>query len=86
MRNDREFSDIDGWSKRTLPLGNAPSEGWRVPFRIGSQPAAVIIRGALLERTIIELERSSGAREPLWSLDEDPRSLSKADYDALFKR
>ena len=86
VRNDREFSDIDGWSKRTLPLGNAPSEGWRVPFKVGSQSAALIVGGALSERTTIELERNGGARERLWSLDERPRSASRAEYEALFKQ
>jgi hypothetical protein len=86
VHNEQEFSDIDGWSKRTLPLGDAPSEGWRVPFTLGGQPAALIIRGALLRTTTIELERSSSARERLWSLDEGPRTVSQAEYEALFKR
>ena len=86
VRNDQEFTDVDGWSKRTLPLGNAPSEGWRVPFEIGSQPAALIVGGALSERTTIELERNGGRRERLWSLDEAPRNVSSAEYEGLFKQ
>ena len=86
VRNDPEFSNVNGWSKRTLPLGSSPSSGWTVPFAIGGQSAALIVHGGARAPTTIDLQRGNGPLDRLWSLDERPRSVDQAEYEALFKR
>jgi hypothetical protein len=75
------FSDVDGWSKRTLIL---PGER-TIDIEIGNQTFRLL---STLDsgNPVLDLDRGDGKRERLWSADGGSRWLSAREYDALFAR
>jgi hypothetical protein len=82
----REYSDADGWSKRTLNSGTSPPEGWPVAFTLSGQPVSLTPRGLDRVWQAIDLQRGSTPPERLHFVDERQRWVSRAEYESIFKR
>lgn len=80
-----EFTDVNGWSKRTLSV---PIDGDRTTeFVIGGQSFQILassrgpIESQKMSLTLIRADQSSAA---LWSGDTFAHSLSRSEYERLF--
>lgn len=85
-RLGREYSDVDGWSKRSFGGGTSPPEGWIIPFDLSGQPASLTVHAVHRVSLSIDLQRGNEPPERLWSIDERSRTVRRAEYDALLKR
>ncbi len=79
-----EFSDIHGWSKRTLhPFIGGNEE--LVTFALGRQQVRLRVFSPEPGIMAVDIERDGGAAERLWSLDQRGRVVSEDVYESAFR-
>jgi hypothetical protein len=79
-----DFSDWRGWSGRRFTPDAPRPHGERIPFRVGQSSMALVVSGDVLVSAAIALERGDAPAQPLWSVDERMRFVSKTEYVAIF--
>jgi hypothetical protein len=83
---DGGFQNIDGWSNRYLSFSSVPAGGLRLDLVLAHQPTVLIINRERPQVTNVALARGNREVETLSGLDGRVRSVTKAEYEALFGR
>lgn len=79
------FTDVNGWS--SLPRVTSGPPEVKVEMEAGGEPLTLLVKRGYNERDIsIDLLRQGGAPERIWALDEQPRRVTKTEYENLFER
>ena len=80
-----QFSNVDGWSKRSvLPLANLREVF--LPFDLGGKHLRLRVFTVEDGVVAVDLDREAQVPERLWSADQRVRFVSGADYTRLFPR
>jgi hypothetical protein len=76
-----EFDNLGGWSMRQLGETRSPTE-----FTLNGQPVAITFHGATWPPRPLSVEFVRYGQPPdiIWSLDEEPRRVGKAEYEGTF--
>jgi hypothetical protein len=73
-----QFSDVAGWSKRSLNPGSFPID-------LGGKRVVLTVSRMDNDFTAIELQRNGLPSEKIWSVAHSPRKVTKAEYEAMFE-
>lgn len=76
-----QFDDVNGWSMRSFDYS-----GPRFDLRLAGQPITLIFHGRTYpERPLfLEVVRPGQAAQTIWTFDEQPHRVSKAEYEKIF--
>jgi hypothetical protein len=76
-----QFDDVDGWSMREYPLGRTTYH-----LTLNGQPLTLVSSGRTwpIGNVSVDLIRAGQTPERIWSLDERPHIVSKAEYEKIF--
>jgi hypothetical protein len=83
---DVNYTNIDGWSKRSFLKTVTPPEGSTVAFELSGQPAVLTLHRTKFLSATIDVQIDGQPPQRLWSLDERSRTVRKTAYDAAFKK
>lgn len=84
--NALNFDNVNGWSKRTEILSQLDGE---TTFQLqldGIQPSLIVNRKNQGRNITIDLVRPNQVPEQLWHLDRQPRSVTRAEYNEIFRK
>jgi hypothetical protein len=72
-----QFSNVAGWSKRSLNPGSFPID-------LGGERVVLAVSRMDNDLTTIELQKNGLPSETIWSVDHSPRKVSRAEYEGMF--
>jgi hypothetical protein len=73
------FADVDGWSRRMGP----PDGNYTI--ELGGKPITLVVKsGRMNGLTSVDLLRPDQAPKRIWYLDDEPRRVSKIEYERVF--
>ncbi len=78
-----EFNNVDGWSMREFGATTPKYE-----FALRGQPVTILFSGRTWPRRplSVDLIRSGQPTQRIWTLDEGPRVVNKAEYEKIFAK
>jgi len=83
---DGDYSNLNGWSNYYFSPSPVPPGGLKYEITIGAQPMVLTVIGDTTRASAIELRRGDNPPEQIESLNEQPRSVNRAEYEGLFGR
>jgi hypothetical protein len=86
MTLDTSFTNVGGWSKQQSLTHRRIGES-EFPMTVGGTPLTLVVNvGYKASEASIGLRRPGQSDERLWYLDEKTRSISKSEYEKLFRK